>query len=65
MRSRTLILATLVVVLVAGIAGGMYAYDKARAEKIGTGVRVGGIALDGLTAAQASAKLDRLIVQPL
>jgi lipoprotein-anchoring transpeptidase ErfK/SrfK len=65
LRSRTLIVTTLVVLLTAGAAGGMYAYDNARAEKIGNGVRVGGIALDGLTAAQARAKLDRLIVQPL
>src|SRR3954453_22492081 len=43
----------------------MYAYDNALAKKIGNGVRVGGIPLDGLTAAQARAKLDRLIVEPL
>jgi lipoprotein-anchoring transpeptidase ErfK/SrfK len=65
LRSRTIILATLVVVLAAGAAGGIYAYDKARADEIGTGVRVGGIALDGLTPAQARAKLNRLIVDPL
>ena len=52
-------------VLAAGIAGATYAYDHSRADKIGNGVRVGGISLDGLTAAQAHAKLDRLIVQPL
>jgi lipoprotein-anchoring transpeptidase ErfK/SrfK len=65
LRFKTLILATLVVVLAAGAAGGIYAYDKARADEIGTGVRVSGIALDGLTPAQARAKLDRLIVDPL
>jgi lipoprotein-anchoring transpeptidase ErfK/SrfK len=65
LRSRTLILATLVVVVAAGLAGGTYAYDNARADKIGKGVRVGGISLQGLTAAQAHAKLDRLILQPL
>jgi lipoprotein-anchoring transpeptidase ErfK/SrfK len=65
LRSKTLILATLVVVLAAGAAGGTYAYDKARADEIGTGVRVSGIALDGLSPAQARAKLDRLIVEPL
>jgi lipoprotein-anchoring transpeptidase ErfK/SrfK len=65
-RSRTLVIgATLVVVLVAALAGGMYAYDNARADKIGKGVRVGGIALQGLTAREAHAKLDRLIVDPL
>jgi lipoprotein-anchoring transpeptidase ErfK/SrfK len=65
LRSRTIILATLVVVLAAGVAAGTYAYDKAQAKKIGTGVRVGGISLQGLTPAQAHAKLDRLILQPL
>jgi lipoprotein-anchoring transpeptidase ErfK/SrfK len=66
-RSRTLIIAAtvLAVVVAAGLAGGMYAYDNARAGEIGKGVRVGGIALDGLTAAEARAKLDRLILDPL
>ena len=66
MRSRKLIIgATLVVVLVAALAGGVYAYDNAQADKIGKGVRVGGIALQGLTAEQARAKLNSLIVDPL
>jgi lipoprotein-anchoring transpeptidase ErfK/SrfK len=65
LRSRTIIIATLVVVLAAGIAGGTYAYDSAQKDTIGKGVRVGGISLQGLTAAQAHAKLDRLILQPL
>jgi len=34
LRSRTIIIATLVVLLAAGAAGGMYAYDNARAEEI-------------------------------
>jgi hypothetical protein len=65
LRSRTLILATLVVVVAAGLAGGTYAYDNAQSKKIAKGVRVGGISLQGLTATQAHAKLDRLILQPL
>jgi lipoprotein-anchoring transpeptidase ErfK/SrfK len=66
LRSRTLIAATVLVVLaIAGLAAGMVAYDNARADRIGKGVRVDGISLQGLTAAQARAKLDRLIVQPL
>src|SRR5215211_7462446 len=43
----------------------MYAYDNDQAERIGKGVRVGGIELQGLTPRQAHAKLDRLILQPL
>jgi lipoprotein-anchoring transpeptidase ErfK/SrfK len=65
LRSRTLIIAALVVVLAAGVAGATYAYDNAQSNKIGKGVRVGGISLQGLTPAQAHAKLDRLILQPL
>jgi lipoprotein-anchoring transpeptidase ErfK/SrfK len=65
LRSRPIIIATSAVVLAAGLAGGTYAYDNAQADKIGKGVRVGGISLQGLTAAQAHAKLDRLILQPL
>jgi lipoprotein-anchoring transpeptidase ErfK/SrfK len=65
-RSRTLIIGTtLSVAVVAGAAGGVYAYDKGRADRIGKGVTVDGISLSGLTAAQAHAKLDRLIIQPL
>jgi len=65
-RSRTLIIgATLLVAIAAGLAGGVYAYDNARADEIGKGVRVGGIALQGLTAREAHAKLDRLILEPL
>jgi lipoprotein-anchoring transpeptidase ErfK/SrfK len=65
-RPRTLIIAaTLVVVVLAGLAAGTYAYDNARAKEIGKGVTVGGVALDGLTAAEAHKKLDRLILEPL
>jgi lipoprotein-anchoring transpeptidase ErfK/SrfK len=65
LRSRAIIAAVAAVLVLAGLAGGMIAYDNARADRIGTGVRVGGISLQGLTAAQARAKLDRLILQPL
>jgi lipoprotein-anchoring transpeptidase ErfK/SrfK len=65
LRSRTLIIATIAVGLAAGVAGATYAYDNTRADRIGKGVRVGGVSLQGLTAAQAHAKLDRLILQPL
>jgi hypothetical protein len=65
LRSRTFILATTVLVAVAALGVGMYAYDSARADQIAKGVRVGGIPLQGLTRAQAHAKLERLILQPL
>ena len=65
MRSRTLFVAATIVVVLAGLGGGMVAYDNAHADRIGKGVRVGGISVQGLTAEQAHAKLDRLILQPL
>jgi lipoprotein-anchoring transpeptidase ErfK/SrfK len=65
LRVRSIILAAFLLVVVAGAAGGMYKYDKDQAERIGKGVRVGGISLQNLTPAQAHAKLDRLILQPL
>ncbi|MEA2245846.1 MAG: hypothetical protein QOH46_375 [Solirubrobacteraceae bacterium] len=65
MRSRTIILAAVLLVVVAGAGAGVYAYDNARAKEISKGVRVGGIELQGLTRDQARAKLERLIMQPL
>jgi hypothetical protein len=65
LRSRTFILAATVLVAVAALGVGMYAYDSARADQIAKGVRVGGIPLQGLTRAEAHAKLERLILQPL
>ena len=65
MRSRTLFVAATIVVVLAALAGGTVAYDNAHADRIGKGVRVGGISLQGLSAGQAHAKLDRLILQPL
>jgi lipoprotein-anchoring transpeptidase ErfK/SrfK len=65
MRSRTLIAAATMFIVLAALGGGMYAYDNAHADRIGKGVRVGGVSLQGLTARQAHAKLDRLILEPL
>jgi lipoprotein-anchoring transpeptidase ErfK/SrfK len=64
-RPRTIVLSLLLLAIVGGLAAGMYAYDDARADKIGKGVRVGGISLQGLTRAEARAKLERLILDPL
>jgi lipoprotein-anchoring transpeptidase ErfK/SrfK len=65
LRTRVLVLSILLVAVVAGLAGGMYAYDNAHADNIGKGVRVGGIPLQGLSREQARAKLERLILDPL
>jgi lipoprotein-anchoring transpeptidase ErfK/SrfK len=65
MRTRAVIVATAVAVLLLGGAGGVYAYDQARAEKIAKGVRVGAVDVGGLTAEQARAKLRRAVLEPL
>ncbi len=65
MRSKPFFIGvTLVTVLVAA-GGGVYAYDRAHADEITPGTRVGGVALGGLTPAAARAKLQREILDPL
>ena len=60
MGKRSLIIFTGVVigVLVLG-AGALYAYDHGRRDKIAKGVKVAGIDVGGLSAAQARARLQR------
>jgi lipoprotein-anchoring transpeptidase ErfK/SrfK len=65
LRSRILILSGVLVGLLVIAAGAIYAYDQSRKDVIGQGVRAGGVSLQGLTRAQARAKLDRLIMEPL
>jgi lipoprotein-anchoring transpeptidase ErfK/SrfK len=65
LKLRSLFIAALLLVVVAGGGAAVYAYDQARADEISKGIRVGGIALDGLTPQQARAKLHRLILGPL
>jgi lipoprotein-anchoring transpeptidase ErfK/SrfK len=65
MPSKSLVLViTLVIVLVAA-GGGLYAYDRAHADEIAPGIKVGGVAVGGLTPAQARAELERRILAPL
>jgi Putative peptidoglycan binding domain len=62
-KSFILVAASLAVLVVLG--GALYAYDRARADEISSGVKVGGIPLGGLTRAQAQARLERDIMAPL
>lgn len=55
------VVATLVVVLV----GGAWAYDHSRQDTIASGVKVGGVDVGGLTEAQAKARLERRLLNPL
>ena len=65
MRTRSFIFvaAFLAVIVVSG--GALYAHDRARANEIAPGVKVGGVALGGMTPDQARARLEREILQPL
>jgi lipoprotein-anchoring transpeptidase ErfK/SrfK len=65
MRTRVALIAAVVGLLLLVGAGGVYAYDRARAEKIGKDVRVGGVDVSGLTREQARAKLRAAVVEPL
>ena len=55
------VIATLVVVLV----GGAWAYDRTLRDTIAPGVKVGGVPVGGLTAAQAQERLQRRLLNPL
>ena len=57
MRTRAVVIAAVVGLLLLVGAGAVYAYDRAHAEEIGEGVRVGGVDVCGLTPSEARAKL--------
>jgi lipoprotein-anchoring transpeptidase ErfK/SrfK len=65
MRTRVAAIAALVGLLLLAGAGGVYAYDRAHAELIGKGVRVGGVDVSELTPEQARAKLRTAVLEPL
>jgi lipoprotein-anchoring transpeptidase ErfK/SrfK len=65
MRTRAVVIAAVVGLLLLVGAGAVYAYDHARSEEIGKGVRVGGVDVSGLTADQARAKLRGEVLEPL
>jgi lipoprotein-anchoring transpeptidase ErfK/SrfK len=65
MRTRAVVIAAVVGLFVLVGAGAVYAYDHAHAERIGKGVRVGGVDVSGLNAEQARAKLRSAVLDPL
>jgi lipoprotein-anchoring transpeptidase ErfK/SrfK len=65
MRTRAAVIAAVVGLFVLVGAGAVYAYDHAHAERIGKGVRVGGVDVSGLNAEQARAKLRSAVLDPL
>ncbi|MDP9346482.1 MAG: L,D-transpeptidase/peptidoglycan binding protein [Actinomycetota bacterium] len=65
MRSKPLIIGVTLVIALAAAGGGVYAYDRAHAAEIAPGIKVGGIAVGGMTPAAARARLQREILDPL
>src|SRR5829696_10133788 len=65
MRTRAVVIAALVGLLVLVCAGGVFAYDRAHAEEIGKAVKVGGVDVSGLTEEEARAKLRAAVLEPL
>jgi lipoprotein-anchoring transpeptidase ErfK/SrfK len=63
-RRLIAVIALTVTVLLVG-AGSLYAYDRQVTKKIADGVTVNGIDVGGLTPAQARAKLESSLVDPL
>ena len=65
MRSRSLVLATLLIVALLAGAGGVYAYDAGKDGRIAEGVRVNGVDLSGMTADRARRALRAALLEPL
>jgi lipoprotein-anchoring transpeptidase ErfK/SrfK len=65
MRTRAVVIATVFGLLLLAGAGAVYAYDRANAEQIGDGVRIGGVDVSSLSPEQARAKLRRAVLDPL
>jgi lipoprotein-anchoring transpeptidase ErfK/SrfK len=65
MRTRAVVIAAVVGVLLLVSAGAVYAYDQSNAQKIAEGVKVGGVDVSGLTPDEARAKLRSGVLEPL
>ncbi|WP_051324924.1 L,D-transpeptidase family protein [Candidatus Solirubrobacter pratensis] len=65
MRKRLIVLTSVLVLLALGLVGGAYAYDRSKRDRIAEGVTVNGVAIGGMTRAQAEAKLRATLLEPL
>ncbi len=65
MRKRLIVLTAVMAFIALGVVGGAYAYDHAKRERIAAGVEVNGVAIGGMTRAQAEAKLRQTLLAPL
>jgi lipoprotein-anchoring transpeptidase ErfK/SrfK len=64
-RTRLILLAAFVAILVLGGVGATYAYDRSKEDVIAEGVKVNGVAIGGLTPAAAERKLRAALLDPL
>jgi lipoprotein-anchoring transpeptidase ErfK/SrfK len=64
-KTRYFVIGALLVIVVLGAAGGVYAYDNGQSQTIAKGVSIDGIAVGGMSAAQARAKLRSGVLDPL
>ena len=65
MRTRLIILVAFVAVVGIGVVAGTYFYDDSKKNLIAEGVKVNGVPIGGLTAAQAEKKLSATLLAPL
>jgi lipoprotein-anchoring transpeptidase ErfK/SrfK len=65
MRKRLIVVSAFMAFIALGLVGGAYAYDHSKRERIGVGVQVNGVAIGGMTRAQAEAKLRQTLLEPL
>jgi lipoprotein-anchoring transpeptidase ErfK/SrfK len=65
MRKRLIVLTAFVALIALGVVGGAYAYDHSKRDRIAEGVMVNGVAIGGMSRAQAEAKLRHTLLAPL
>jgi len=65
MRKRLIVLTAVVAFIALGVVGAAYAYDHSKRNRIAEGVTVNGVAIGGMTRAQAEAKLRQTLLAPL
>ena len=65
MRTRLIVIASLLLVLGLGGLGAVYFYDQSKQDLVAEGVKVNGIAIGGLSRVQAEQKLSAALLKPL
>jgi lipoprotein-anchoring transpeptidase ErfK/SrfK len=65
MRKRLIVFTAVLAFIALGVVGGAYAYDQSKRHRIAEGVRVNGVAIGGMTRAQAESKLRATLLAPL